>query len=135
MFGLDDLKKSGIVVNPNAKGNTPSFTITKPTQQQESVDDDESFLERTKRGVKETFVDMPIAMKKAFTGEDKPVEFPNLREITKLDDIGSNKPHCILSNQSIIIAKKKMHDNNISSLVVIENNEPIGTLVLEDLIL
>lgn len=57
------------------------------------------------------------------------------KTIPKLDDIGSNKPHCILSNQSIIIAKKKMHDNNISSLVVIENNEPIGTLVLEDLIL
>ena len=82
-------KKEGIVINPNAKGNQPSFTITKPTQTQlKQDDDDESFLERTKRGVKETFIDMPIAMKKAFTGEDKPIEFPNLREITKLDDIG-----------------------------------------------
>ena len=90
MFTLDDLKKEGIVVNPNAKGNQPSFTITKQNQTQLSkdIDDDESFLDKTKRGFKETFVDMPIAMKKAFTGEDKPIEFPNLREITKLDDIG-----------------------------------------------
>lgn len=57
------------------------------------------------------------------------------KTIPKLDDIGSNKPLCILSNQSIISAKKKMHDHSISSLVVIENNEPIGILVLKDLIL
>ncbi len=90
MFTLEDLKKQGIVVNPNARGNQPSFTITKQNQTQldKDVEDDESFLDRTKRGLKETFVDMPIAMKKAFTGEDKPIEFPNLREITKLDDIG-----------------------------------------------
>ena len=54
MFTLDDLKKEGIVVNPNAKGNQPSFTITKQNQTQLSkdIDDDESFLDKTKRGFK-----------------------------------------------------------------------------------
>ena len=33
MFTLEDLKKQGIVVNPNARGNQPSFTITKQNQE------------------------------------------------------------------------------------------------------
>lgn len=55
--------------------------------------------------------------------------------LSKSDEIGSNNPITILSNDSIVNAKKKMRDNKISSLVVIENNEPIGIVVLENLII
>ena len=57
------------------------------------------------------------------------------KTIPEFNSIGTENPFCILSNQSIINAKKKMLENKISSLVVIENNEPIGILVLEDLVL
>lgn len=57
------------------------------------------------------------------------------KSIPEFNSIGSENPFCILSNQSIINAKKEMQKNKISSLVVIENNEPIGTLVIEDIML
>lgn len=89
MFSIEDLKKQGIVINPNPKGNQPSFTIVKPSNIKDSEKEQEdSFLDKTFRGVKGTLIDMPIAMKKAVTGEDKQIEFPNLPEITKLKDIG-----------------------------------------------
>ena len=89
-FSLKDLQQQGININQNPKGNQPSFTITiTPSKSplNEPVEE-ESYIDKISTGLKNTFIDMPIAMKKAVTGEDVKIEFPEVKEITSLNDIG-----------------------------------------------
>ena len=89
-FSLKDLQQQGININPNPTGNQPSFTITitpNKSPLNEPVEE-ESYIDKVSTGLKNTFIDMPIAMKKAVTGEDVKIEFPDLKEITSLNDIG-----------------------------------------------
>jgi hypothetical protein len=91
MFTVDDLKKKGIIINQNPKPGQSAFTLVKPSNikdVQTQGDTETSFFDKTYKGIKGTFVDMPIAMKKAVTGEDVEIEFPELKEITQLNDIG-----------------------------------------------
>ena len=52
-FTIEDLRKMGINVNPNAKGNQPSFTIVKPSNIKDvETEEEDSFLDKTFKGCK-----------------------------------------------------------------------------------